>query len=85
MKKMKNNKVKKIFDIRCLDELNIDELESILKSNVISWKIRSEIIFHKNQVKVTKIIKDYLPLIASIGVAIAVEGAFQHIMDKIKD
>ena len=69
------------FDINCLEGLKLEEIMSLLKSNVITWKIRRKIISYQNKLLdklMYDFIADNLPLILT-------SVLIQSIIDGIKD
>ena len=72
---MKNN-----FDMDCLQELSIDELKSLLKSNVISWNIRRRIRIKLNNMVMNVTIRELIPVIAAMGVAFTVSNEVKRIV-----
>lgn len=72
------------FDEKCLDGLNESEIQSILKSNVISWNIRNKINNILNTKIMFDIIMDSLPLIISAGVVIGIIEKIKELIDQEK-
>jgi len=75
----------KDFDERCLDGLSIDELQSVLKSNVISWDVRKRIRAKLKTLIAVKIITDSLPLITTVAVVSTSVGFVKKILEDIYD
>jgi len=75
----------KDFDERCLDGLSIDELQSVLKSNVISWDVRKRIRAKLRTLITVKIITDSLPLITTVAVVSTTVGVVERILEDIYD
>ncbi len=60
------------FDINNLSGLTIEELDSILKSNVIPWDIRKKIRIKRDGIELNTMIREALPAIAGVSIGLFV-------------
>ena len=74
---------KKEFDYGFLDDLNTEEILSLLKSNIMDWDLRKKIRGILKTREIRKAIIDFLPLIATIGVASEIIGITKDILDRL--
>jgi len=70
------------FDINNLSGLTVEELNSILKSNVISWDIRKEIRIKRNGIELNTMLREALPAIASVGIGLFVANEVGRLIAK---
>lgn len=67
-----------LWDYTCLDDLTSEEIISLLKSNRISWERRKLIRISLS----SKIIQEFIPVIATIAVASVVTDVIQETMKR---
>ena len=71
------------FDERCLAGLSIDEIQSILKSNVMDWDLRKKIRGVLKAKVIRRTIITFLPVIATIAVASSVKDIVDEMINKM--
>ena len=67
-----------MWDYTCLDDLTSEEIISLLKSNRINWERRKLIRISLS----SKIIQEFIPVIATIAVASVVTDVIQETMKR---
>jgi len=78
---MKNIDYDKI--IEWLDDLTIEEIRSLLKSNVMDWDLRKKIKGLLKAKVIRKTIIAFLPVIATIAVASSVKDIADEMINKM--
>ena len=83
---MQKDKMKQIdYDkiIEWLDDLTIEEIRSLLKSNIMDWDLRKKIRGLLKAKVIRKTIIAFLPVIATIAVASSVKDIVDEMINKM--